>query len=378
MNQKEVSELRKRFRTDYSNISKVFCCYVNGAGEIISTAELSLGLLPQDEQEMYLALLKKTLSGSLGRNLLDIPFSGRQVIDSDEHRMLQRLRKSSLTDAAAREELCRRIIGSLDMDGENYLILMAADTYDVPYRGRDGSEMPDASQNVYQYFVCCVCPVKAASPHLQYDADEKEFHSGHGGQAVGAPALGFLFPAFDDRTANIYNALFYTHDLTQIHQEFIDAVFCVEPPMAPGEQRSVFGAALTGTLENDCRFSVVQSVHEQLRTRLDEHRESRDPEPPELSLEQVADCLIESGVTEEKARQFRQECQKRYGEHSLLNPANLIESRKFEVSTPGIRISVAPDSTGMVQTRIINGRKFILIPAEGGVEINGIPVSVDE
>ena len=96
------------------------------------------------------------------------------------------------------------------MGETNYLILLAADAYDVPYRGKDDELQADASGDVYKYFVCAICPVKAPTLELRYDTDENFFHPSSTGHIALAPELGFLFPAFDDRAANIYNALFYS------------------------------------------------------------------------------------------------------------------------------------------------------------------------
>ena len=285
MNQKELNELRRRFKPDRTAISKVYGCYVSSSRQIISYVDAPLGLLSQEEQEMYLNLLKKTLSGALGRNLIDIVFSTAQVADSDEHRLLQTLRQTELQDVNARESLYRRIIDAIDMGESSYLILLAADTYDVPHRSRDDLEVPDASETVFRYFVCAICPVKDPTLALQYSDRDKEFRGSSTGHIAQPPVLGFLFPAFDDRAANIYNALFYSKDTAQLHQEVIDAVFCVqEAPMSPQEQQNLFAAALTETLEKDCSYDVVQAVHEQLRGRIQEHKESRDPEPLTLSL----------------------------------------------------------------------------------------------
>ena len=142
MNQRELNELRRRFKPDRTAISKVYGCYVSSSRQIISYVDAPLGLLSQEEQEMYLNLLKKSLSGALGRNLIDIEFSTRQVADSDEHRLLQTLRQTELQDPNARESLYRRIIDAIDMGESSYLILLAADTYDVPHRSRDGHGVP--------------------------------------------------------------------------------------------------------------------------------------------------------------------------------------------------------------------------------------------
>ena len=92
MNQKEVRELKRRFRPDKNAISRIYGCFVDPNRRIISYLDESLGLMPEDEVEKYLNLLKKTLSGTLGKNLIDIVFSTQQVVDSPEHRLLTRLR----------------------------------------------------------------------------------------------------------------------------------------------------------------------------------------------------------------------------------------------------------------------------------------------
>lgn len=376
MNQKELNELRRRFKLDHNSISRVYGCYVNGNREIISRMDASLGLMTQEEQEMYLGLLKKSLSGSLGRNLIDIVFSTQQVAGSEEHRLLQTLRQSSLQNAAAREALYRKIIDAIDMQDRNYLILLAADTYDVPHKGSDDEVQADASDRVFQYFLCSICPVKDPEMELRYSNEQKEFHCASTGHIALAPELGFLFPAFDDRAANIYNALFYSKNAALLHQEVIDAVFCVEPPMSAEEQKNVFSTALGDALQEDCSYDVVQSVHEQLRGRIEEHKESKDPEPLELSVQEVGEILAGSGVPGEKVEAFRAECRRQYGEQAALNPKNIIESKKFQVNTPEVKISVAPEFSYMVETRVIDGRKYLLIPADEGVEVNGINVSI--
>lgn len=377
MNQRELNELRRRFKPDRTAISKVYGCYVNSSRQIISYVDAPLGLLSQEEQEMYLNLLKKSLSGALGRNLIDIEFSTRQVADSDEHRLLQTLRQTELQDSNARESLYRRIIDAIDMGESSYLILLAADTYDVPHRSRDDQEVPDGSDTVFRYFVCAICPVKDPTLALQYSDQDKEFRGSSTGHIALPPVLGFLFPAFDDRSANIYNALFYSKDTAQLHQEVIDAVFCIQnAPMSPQEQQNVFTSALTETLEKDCSYDVVQAVHEQLRGRIQEHKDSRDPEPLTLSVREVGDVLTGSGVPEEKAEAFQEACRRQYGQDAALNPRNIIEAGKFQIATPEVKITVPPEYSYMVETRIIDGRRFILIPADDGVEVNGIPVTI--
>ena len=378
MNQKELGEIRRRFRPDHNNIQHIYGCYVNTNKEIITSFDESLGLLTQTEAEKYLGLLKKGLSGALGKNLLDISFAAKDVMDGEQYRLLSELRRTELQDAALREAFCRCIVDSLDMEDRNYLILMAFDVYDVPHYGKDGQRDDDGGGELYKYFVCCVCPVKEGKPELGYAPEEKRFHSAAIGQVAGAPELGFLFPAFDDRAANIYSALFYTKDSAKSHQDFVDAVFRTEAPIPAGRQKELFGEIMSQSLENDCRFDVVQAVHEQLSERLVLHKESKDPEPLLLTEAEMGDILENSGVSPEHAEAFCRRCEEELGKDTPLRPANISSANRMEIQTPEIKISVDPKHSHLIQSRIIDGHKYILISADAGVELNGLAVEIKE
>ena len=371
MTQKEIAELRRRFRPDKSAINHIYGCYVNGNREIISYLDEPLGIMPQEETEKYLSLLKKSLSGTQGKNLIDIVFSTLQVADSEEHRLLMALRDSQLKDGKVRKAFYDRVIGTLDMDGGNYLLLMAYDAYDVPYKGKDDETQADASDTVFSYIVCCICPVKDGKPELGFFAGENEFHSCSASQIVAPPELGFLFPAFDDRAANLYNALFYSKKPDQIHQEFIDAVFHTEPPMSAAEQRGAFETALSDALEGACSMEIAQAVHERLRDQIVQHKESRDPEPLAVTAGEVGTILRSCNVSEEQVSRFLENCEEQFGKGAVLDPSNLIDSGKFEVETADARISVDPERSYLVETRMIDGRAYLLIPADG-VTVNGL------
>ena len=373
MNQKELSELRRRFRPEKSAISHIYGCYVNGSREIISYLDEPMGMMPQEEAEKYLGLLKKALSGTLGRNLVDIVFSTQQVMDSDEHRFLMGLRDSQLKDGALRQSFYDKVIASLDMDGSNYLILLAHDAYDVPYKGRDGELQDDASDTVFSYIICCVCPVKDGKLELGFFSGENEFHSCAANQIVAPPELGFLFPAFDDRAANIYNALLYSKKADQIHQEFINAVFRTEPPLSAAEQREAFEGALTGALEDACSIEVVQAVHERLRDQIVQHKETKDPEPLALTAGDIGNILRDCSVPEGRVSAFLERCGERLGANVVLNPVNLIESGKFEVETADAKLSLDPEHSYLLEMRVIDGRQYLLFPADS-VTVNGLPV----
>ena len=256
MNEREVAELRRRFRQDRSGISHVRGCYVNENREIVSQFDQSLGVLTQEENEKLLTLLRRTLTGTLGKNLLDITFATQQVVHGAEHKRLMDLRASELKDEEAVGALFQAVIQSVNLEG-NYMILLARDAYDVPYRGRDGEEQEDASSEVFSYLICAICPVKLTKPALSYQVQEGVFCTKTADWVVAPPALGFLFPAFDDRSANIYDALYYTKDIQDVQEARVASVFGAPAPMPAAAQQESFRAVLGEALEGLWRRTAV-------------------------------------------------------------------------------------------------------------------------
>ena len=376
MTDKETGELRRRYKPDRTNITAVYGCYVSGSGEILSEFRQPVALMSEEDKEKYLALLKKVLSGAADKNRLDLAFRTAQVADSDEHRLLMKLRDSELQDEEARAQLFQTIIGAVHFE-ENYLILLAHEKYDVPFKAKDGA-MLDDSDHVYSYFVCAICPVKPGKAALRYNAEEKEFHNQGGAYTVGSPELGFLFPAFDGRRTNLYNCLYYSHNLANNHPELVQALFKLEPPEPAEAQKESFGELLSQSLEDACSLPLVQKVHEQLRQNIEAHKELKSDEPLVVSRQEVSDVLSTCGVEEAKLAKFNVEFDQHFGADAALSPANLIDAKKFQLKTPDVTIQVNPERTDLVQTRVIGGVKYLLICADDGVEVNGIQVDLDE
>lgn len=377
MNFKEIGEIRRRNRRDRSNMTSIYGCYVNGQKEIISEFKESLAMLPENEAEMYFGVLRKALSGAVGKNLIDLTFQTSQVAGSPEHNLLMALRDTSLKNEELRKALYEKIIETVHFE-ENYLILLGCESYDVPFKSSDDETQADASDEVYKYILCAICPVKLSKANLHYQAEEKSFHGSGAAQVVSAPEIGFLFPAFDDRRANIYNALLYTRSPKDNHEAFVTSVFNTPVPKPAYEQKKSFEALLTRTLGDECSLEVVQAVHEQLCQCIDMHKESRVADPLLVNKEQVKTALATSGVSEKGLAKFSVDYDETFGFEAQIHPKNVIDNRKFEVKTPDVSIQVNPERADLIETRVIGGVKYLLICADENVEVNGVPVHFPE
>ncbi len=376
MIEKEIAEIRRRFRHDKTNITKLRGCYVNESGEIVSEFFESLSLMPQEQAEEVLALLKKTLSGTIGKNLIDIEYSTHEVLESPAHQLLMNLRKSALGEDALVKELYEKLRSSVKMDTA-YLILLASDRYDVPSFSKNGDEEEDSTE-IFSYYVCTICPVKLTKNALGFHAHENKFCNIRPDYVIAPPSLGFMFPTFDDRTANIYKTLFYTRDTSDDHSALFAEIFGKEEtPMPAAVQKETFCSILAETVEAECNMNVVKCVQEELRGLIEEHKEAKKAETLVIDKEVVKSALATCGVSAEHIEAFDERFDSTFGKEVELHPSNLLD-KQFEVKTADVSIKVSPERTDLIRTRILDGVKYILIRADETVEVNGIPIHIEK
>jgi hypothetical protein len=377
MNEKGIGEIRRRVRRDRSNMTAIYGCYVNEQKEIVTEYRQSTAIMSENEAERYFGLMKRVLSGTLGKNLIDITFRTAQVADSPEHKLLMALRGEGIKNDEVRLDFYKKIMESVTLDSP-YLILLGTESYDVPFKSKDDEIQSDNSSEIYTYVLCAICPVKQTKPNLHYVPESKEFHDGGITNVASAPALGFLFPAFDDRATNIYNALMYTRDSAIGHDAFVEAVFNTQPVKPAAEQKKGFEALLTTTLGEECTMEVVQTVHDQICQSIELHKESKVPDPLLITKEQVGDALKMCGVSDTAVAKFSVEFDETFGNEAELHPKNIIDNKKFEIHTPDVSIKVDPTRSDLIETRVIGGVKYILICADEDVEVNGVSIHIGE
>ncbi len=375
MTEKELREIKRRFRPEKSNIPRIVGCFVNGNREIIHRISQPIGSSDSVVSEKMLGVMKKTLTGSLGTNLREMSFSTKDVTDSDKHKLLMRLRESELKDSDALELFYSAVIDSYHTEG-NYVILLANDIYDIFSKNNEGEEA--SSSERFSYIVCAVCPLKSVPEVLTFRESDSLFHTISASGLLSSPELGFMFPLFDDRKANIYGALYYTKSISESHGEFTKAIFEKESPMPAVQQKAAFNECLAQVLEEELSLELVRSVHTQISEMVDSHRESRDPEPLVITKSTVRSVLSGCGVADEKLDMVGERMDDAFGVGAELNPSNIVNTKKYELVTPNVTIKVDPEHRELVSTQVIEGVRYILIRATEGVEVNGINVRMDD
>ncbi len=372
MIKKEIAEIKRQFTPANCSISRICGCYVDGEKNKKAEFKEAFLSLPEEDMFKYFELLRKNLSGTLGKNLINLEFPLAAEEEGGPHEFLLKLRNSRLQDDALLDAFYDHIIENYDYVG-NYLILLIHDVYDIPGKTSDGIEMEDASDEVYNYILCSICPVDLSKPGLSYNELEGSFQNRIRDWVVQMPQLGFLFPAFNDRSTDLHSTLYYSKDSDDLHDAFIEQMLGCPLPLPAGYQKESFQTIIEETLGDACDYETVKTIHENLSELIEEHKD--EPEPLVLDKYQVRNLLEHSGIEEEQLATFDQNFDETAGEKASIYASNIANTRAFEVKTPDVIIKVNPDRTDLIETREIDGRQCLVIAIDGGVEVNGIAVT---
>ena len=375
MTRKELNEIKSQYTLEDCGILRLCGCYVDGERNKITQFNENFLNLPEEEKHKYFDIFKKTLSGTPGKNLVDMKFNVDAYADEGARTFLMNLRDSGLKDDRLLNEFYDRIINNYSYVG-NYLILLINQVYDIPAVTTDNIEMDDASDEVYSYILCSICHVNLSKPGLGYDEEDNNFHDKKQNHMVDVPDVGFLFPAFNKRSADEDMTLFYTKDVSEFEDGLIDCLLDWAVPLPAKQQKETFTSLVNEALGEEADLEIVKNIHENLEQIIEEKKQE-SPAPVMLDKTEMKDLLEKSGVKEEKLENFEEHFEMAAGEHGKLVASNVSSGKKFEVKTPDVVIKINSDKTDIVSTQVIDGRQCLVIQIDERLEVNGISVNPD-
>lgn len=373
MNKAEIAEIKKLFNIRNCNITRICGCYVDLEKSI--KARWAQSFLSMDEEEIlkYLDLLSKNLSGGRGKNLRNLEFDKMYPTSVEWHKLLDELRDSKLQNMDSIEKLYESIIEEYDYENQ-YTILVVYGVYDILGKTKDGIEMEDASDEIYEYIMICMCPVVSQKPGLIYDSNNHYFTHLETGKMLGAPDVGILYPAFNERSTDTDACLGYTRTMDEVERYILEAITGNSIPMSAGDEKKAYNEMLEQALGTEATMDKVRRIEEKMQELKEEH--AFDEDPYKLKLDDLVKLFREASIDEHRIGELK----KAYGEHvgvdESLTLDNLGHMRAFTVSTDIGKVQMVPDRANELSIRELDGKKVLVIPLEGDVEVNGIPVGV--
>lgn len=408
MNKKEVAEIKRRLKKESCTIQHMCGCYVDAEKNKLVTFSQKFLNLEEDEFYKYLEIAGKALSGTLGNNLLELEFPIDEEAVGGRQQILMALRASKLEDDALLDTYYDLIIDSYDYVG-NYLITLYYDVYDVPLKGTDELAM-DESDEVYEYLLCCICPVALSKPGLGYLEGEHRIGARIRDWVVGPTDTAFLFPAFNGRATDIHSTLVYTKNAKEPHAEFwANGLGCGTKRTAT-QKRDAFENMVVQTLgpDDEDTKDTVLDVQQNLNDFILVEKEKVDKdEPILLDGEMITEILTDAGISEPKAEKITASYES-FFEDTLPDAQELLDAKAIKnnevrvekkqlqekvvdltkkledagvITSDGtdidVVVKVTPEKVEEIHTAFVDGKRCLVIPMKENEEakINGETMS---
>lgn len=424
MTKKDILELKRRMKKEACTFTKLCGCYVDGNKNIILKINETFLNLKDEEFFKYLDIAKKALSGTIGNNLLELEFAPVGEGEDSMQSFLLGIRDSKLKNEALLDRLYEKIIEKYDYTG-NYLILLFHDAYDVVIKTSDNNKL-DESEEVYDYVLCAVCPVELSKAALGYREDENRIGARMRDWVVGMPEVGFLYPAFTDRSTDIHAVMYYTKDAKETHTEFMEEILGCKSRRSGTEEKETFKSVIENVIGDDEQSNeVFIKLQKNLNYMIEEEEALNygSKEPLMLTNSSVKELMEDTDISDEIKGKIEKAYDETFGEEppeakNLLDKKALEQSAKrdrtvelekqvnvlkqqlenkksaddeppfdtdetpFDADEPldvnfasaDISLNVSPEKLTEIKTEIIDGKKCIVIPVEDGesTAINGV------
>lgn len=394
MRKQDVLELKKRFKKDDCTFTKVCGCYVNSEKNKILQFRESFLNLEEDDAFKYMEILRKVLSGTIDNHLLELHFPLDENLENTKQTFFYELKQSQLKDDALLETFYQSIIDHFPHQG-NYLILAFHDAYDVITKTTDRSKL-DESEEVYEYILCAICPVSLSKPGLRYFEEEQKIKARVRDWVVEPPTLGFIFPAFIHRSADINGIMYYTKNPKNPHPAIMEDVLGCIPKQTAALQKESFQMIVKDSMgpDEEAGEQALLEIHSTLETMVEEHIalfDNGEEEPLRVSETEVKQLLADSQLPEQAISKIEASYQQCFDEdfpiaHNLIDSkiTKATEQRKKELrlqkqvdalqdklektaqppSEKEVILQVNPEKESHITTQEINGHRCLVIPLE--------------
>lgn len=425
MRKKDILELKRRLKKDDCTFTRMSGCYVDGEKNIVLNFSRTFLTLEDEEFFKYLEIAKKVLSGTIGNNLLELNFPlNEEGINPSQYSLLE-LKKSKLKNDELLDKFYKSIIDNYDYTG-NYLILLFHDAYDVIRKTSDNLKL-DESEEVYEYVLCAICPVSLSKPGLSYFQEDNSIGLRIRDWVVELPNLGFVYPAFIDRSSDVNSIMYYTKNAKDPHPELMEGTLGCPSKQTATEQKETFTNIILNAIGSDDEKSekLFMEIQENLNNMVDEHNSisDKDDEPIKLTNNAISEVLVESGVSEEISNKIEKSYTEEFGdeppivehlldskalaaneqrkkEEKLEKQVELLQNKleritptpetsveniedntadlevasesndNDEINNYDVIVKVNPEKVPQITSQIIDGKKCIVIPVDENEQAN--------
>ncbi|MBQ7782468.1 MAG: DUF4317 family protein, partial [Oscillospiraceae bacterium] len=205
MNKKEVAEIKRSFSEGcgFFTLNRILYAYADAEKNVKFSEVRNYAMLPEDEGAVVMETLKKTFSGSLGKNLNEYPFPNESYEEGGAQHTLYAAVKGKLEDEDANKALVSRIVENTDY-ASAYTIIVGHCTYSILVKDKNDENIGEGDSE-YNFITVAICPVNTGDDGLFYDDEQQTIAKKSNTEMIiaRAPQDGFFYPVFSDRSPDV-------------------------------------------------------------------------------------------------------------------------------------------------------------------------------
>ncbi|MBP1538288.1 MAG: DUF4317 domain-containing protein [Ruminococcus sp.] len=378
MNKKEINEIKKNLDKDsgFFTINHVVTACVDAEKKIKCMTNQMNNLIAEDESELIVAYLKKILSGSIGKNLLEYHFPNDAYLEGGAQLFMNEVLRSKLTDEELVQKYIDRIIEKMEYLS-TYTIFTAHCTYAVKNKNKNlDDDIGGDSDTNYNFIITAICPVNLRIDGLIYDEQANSIAKKEtADRIVDPPTDGFLFPLFSDRQSDINGVLYYTKNAKKPNSSIVEELLGCEYSMSGVSEKATFHAIMNNVCGDELDLKVINTVNSKIQDIID--RNAHETEIPTVNSKDISNILWESGISQQKLEHLPKVYETALGEKELTC-ANLVD-KKTVLSIPGVTVNISKDGMERVHTQTVGGRKCLVIELdEDKMSVNGLETTLEQ
>lgn len=385
MNKNDVASIRKEFKLDHTKLKlgEVVSFYVKGdSKQILGTEKESFNLMEREKQELYIKNFKKLLTGQLDSKVFELEFSDNKLGQNPTQRdLIDTLKTSDFVEGV--EEIALKITEDCAYEGD-FMISFLRGEVNTPMKkeNREDESGRDDVVFSFEFFMGSVNPVTIPKTALKFDFEDIAFKADIPMDVVinlTAPLDGFMFPSWNDNSADVNKVVYYANQANTPNMEFLSKVLECDLPSTAQVEKTQFLEIVQEVAGKEIEPEKIASIYESVNYILTRNEEEENSEIASVGLKDMEKILQASGI--EDTQRLETAFMKITGtdkyEFKATNIVPNFTGKTIKIENNTVSISVSPQDLKNIKQVQKDGRRYLLIEIEETANIEGFELSTE-
>lgn len=319
------------------------------------------------EENIFIDIAKKTLSGKLEDSLTEYSLKGLSVVTDLDKVMAGKM------DPAITKSFVEYIAEKLDIV-ENYAVMVIMCELTERSKSGNGWSTTDddlcGENGTYNFMIVSICSMSPVSIGIYYNKQKDNVMVWPGTEhEVSNPISGFVYPSMSDNEADYNHVLVYNKDTKTPLKSLVSSVIGCEPVATPAEVRKAVETIVEKVVDEDANVKEVsKAVVKKIAEIAELAKETNNS--TEIDSEQLQQIITEASECNIDTDSFAEEYEQELGKETIK--ADVIE-KTVKKKAADIVINVKSNKN-KVSSKMLDGKKCLVIELDDTVEVNGIEI----